>query len=155
MLWVSERVLKEKVIIFLPNPKIEYRLEPNHMFKCKNCNNRDPSSKQRSTRGDTDRSLPLCHTVVEASSCYGFGPVWPACIYCGDRLVAELKKTGPYRDNIFELWILGKKCPFSSKRWVEKRKLQTAFWNLWSGHRASQRKKHLLTFLLLSHCMVL
>ena len=82
------------------------------MFKCKNCNT-EIHLQNKGVHAETLIVLcPRCHTVVEASSCYGFGPVWPACIYCGDRLVAEIKKTGPYRDNNFELCILGEKVPF-------------------------------------------
>ena len=38
--------------------------------------------------------------------------MWPACIYCGDRQLAEFRKTGAYQDNQFELEILGETVPF-------------------------------------------
>lgn len=82
------------------------------MFQCKKCN----TEIHRNHDGKRAETLiiicPVCHSVVEASSCYGFGPVWPACIYCGDRLLAEFRKTGAYQDNQFELEILGETVPF-------------------------------------------
>lgn len=76
------------------------------MIRCKNCN-KEIILNNKGTHAETLIVIcPVCGSVVEASSCYGFGPVWPACIYCGDRLIAEIRKTGPYRDNNFELQIL-------------------------------------------------
>ena len=81
------------------------------MIRCKNCN-KEIILNNKGTHAETLIVIcPVCGSVVEASSSYGFAPVWPACIYCGDRLIAEIRKTGPYRDNNFELQILDKKEP--------------------------------------------
>ena len=63
------------------------------------------------TGGNSHHYLSQMPLVVEASSCYGFGPVWPACIYCGVRLLAEIERSGPPKNPVLELKILGRPAP--------------------------------------------
>ena len=80
------------------------------MFCCKNCG--ETIERKDGKRAETLIIIcPKCHSVVEASSCYGFGPVWPACIYCGDRLLAEIERSGSPKDPILKLKILGSPMP--------------------------------------------
>ena len=79
------------------------------MFRCKKCN-QEVQLIQKIGAGTFVLLCPCCGEVITAESEYGFGPVWPACFYYGNRKVAEFYKRK--QDNEFELKILDKIVPF-------------------------------------------
>ncbi|MCM1498184.1 MAG: hypothetical protein NC124_06920 [Clostridium sp.] len=80
-------------------------------WKCKQCGKEIPFVHQH--RAETLIVLcPDCGCYVEASSCYGFGPVWPACIYNGDVLVAVFDKVGKDSGDQFELRVFDQVMSF-------------------------------------------
>ncbi len=79
------------------------------MFRCKKCNQEVQLIQQKSA-GTFVLLCPVCGEVITAESEYGFGPVWPACFYYGNRQVAEFYQKS--QGNDFELKILDKVVPF-------------------------------------------
>ena len=81
-------------------------------FICKKCD-REIAINYNGQRAETLIVIcPVCHSTVEASSCFGFGPVWPACIYFGDKLIAKFTQIGEYSQKEFELEVLGDTVTF-------------------------------------------
>lgn len=79
------------------------------MFRCKKCNH-EVQFIQQKRAGTFVLLCPVCGEVITMESEYGFGPVWPACFYYGNRLVAEFYHTE--QGNDFELKIMDKVVPF-------------------------------------------
>lgn len=46
---------------------------------------------------------PFCFFVIESVSDYGFGPVWPAYFFVGNKEIAVINQFGKYPDFRYEL----------------------------------------------------
>ena len=79
------------------------------MFRCKKCNHEIQYIQQKPA-GTFVLLCPVCGEVITAESEYGFGPVWPACFYYGNSLIAEFYHTEQGDD--FELKIMDIVVPF-------------------------------------------
>ena len=77
---------------------------PLHVKKCKHCGKEFDYQYHHATQ---ELYCPFCFAEVESLSEFGFGPVWPAYFFIGNKEIAAINEFGKYPDLEFVLEIYG------------------------------------------------